>query len=146
MPPRYPPRREPRALAVIRSQDGFHYACADPWETRSAGSVVCRGRALGPMLARLVRREKPTVVVARGTGLREPLQRACYRYATTFADRPLPALPLQIAREMYPELSVRAPAPPLEAVAALAIAAVLYAKNLPRHYAPRRKHSPKHAA
>jgi hypothetical protein len=145
MPPRYPPRREPRVLAIIRSNVGFQYATADPWELRAAGSATCQDRALGPTVARLVRREKPTLLVARGAGLREAGQRACRRYGPTYATAPIPALPPPIAQDMYPELPMRAPTPSLEKVATLAIAAVLYTKNSTRHYAPRRKRSTEHA-
>jgi hypothetical protein len=95
-------------------------------------------------MARLVRREKPTLVLARGDSIHGPMQRACRRNDVTVVRDVLPTLPPPIARDLYPELPMRAPTPALEFVATLAISAVLYAKNSPRHYAPRRKHSAEH--
>lgn len=146
MPLRFPPRREPRVLALVRVDRGFHYATADPWELRGTGSVDCEARALAPSIARLVRREKPTIAVTRSPALREPMRRACRRYGIAVGAVRHPGVPLPIARDLYPELPLRAPTPSLEVAGALAIAAVLYAKNTHRHYAPRRKRSPEHAA
>jgi hypothetical protein len=146
MSPRLPPRREPRALTLIRSPSGFHYATADPWELRSAGSITCRDRALAASVARIVRREKPTVLVARGDGLAGPAKRAARRHGLAVVGADLPTLRRDVAQEMYPELPLRAPSRELERAAILAIAAVLYADTPPRRYAPTRNRPPEHAS
>ena len=145
MPLRYPPRREPRVLALSRAADGLHYATADPWEVRAVGSIPCRDLALAALVARLIRREKPTLVVARERELRGPVERVCRRLGVASSGGRAPVLPPPIARDLYPELPMRAPTPSFERIATTAIAAVLYAKTRPRHYAPRRQRSAEHA-
>lgn len=145
MPLRFPPRREPRVLGLIRSRDGFHYATADPWELRSAGTVACRDRALSACLAKTVRREKPTAVAAKGD-LRSAAARAARLRGAALIETDLPKLRRDVARQMYPELPMRAPSRDLEKVATLAIAAVLYAETSSRRYAPTRHRPPKHTA
>jgi hypothetical protein len=147
MSPRLPPRREPRVLAVSRSPTGLRFAVADPWELRVANAIDCREASLGPALLRIARREKPTLLVV-GDGPHDAaLQRAAARVALwariSILTQALPALPLVIAQDMYPELPLRAPSPELARIAALAMSAVLYAEcPVPsRHYAPR--HSPR---
>jgi hypothetical protein len=147
MSPRLPPRREPRVLAVSRSPTGLRFAVADPWELRTAGAIDCRDASLGPALLRIVRREKPTLLVL-GDGpsnalLRRPAARVALWARIALVTQGLPLLPLPIAQDMYAELPLRAPSPDLARVASLAISAVLYAERpVPsRHYAPR--HSPR---
>lgn len=132
-------------LALTRTADGLHYAAADPWEIRSVGSVGCRARALAAAVARLVRREKPTLVAARERELRGPVERVCRRLGVATTGGRVPVLPPPIARDLYPELPMRAPTPSFERIATMAIAAVLYAKTRSRHYAPRRQRSAEHA-
>ena len=146
MPLRFPPRREPRVLALVRSRDGFHYATADPWELRCAGLVACHGRALSASVARLVRREKPTLLVTGSPSLRVPVRRAARQHGIGVAVGDLPKLRRDVARQMYPELPMRAPTRDLDRVATLAISAVLYAETPPRRYAPTRHRPPEHAA
>lgn len=143
---RLPPRREPRALALIRHQAGLSYAAADPWELRSVGSVRCHALTLGPAVARVIRREKPTLVVTRDRELRGPAARAAKRLGITATDAGLPNLPSAIAEDLFPELRMRAPTPSLSRAAVLAIAAVLYADSPSRRYAPRRHRPPKYPA
>jgi len=145
MPLRLPPRREPRALALVRSQAGFSYAVADPWELRSAGSILCRDLTLGPAVARVIRREKPTLVVTHDRELKGPAERAAKRLGITATDAGLPNLPLVIATDLFPELRMRAPTPSLSKAGVLAIAAVLYAESPSRNYAPRRHRPSEHS-
>ena len=144
MPLRLPPRREPRVLALVRTQVGFSYAVADPWELRSVGSVGCRALILGPAVLRVIRREKPTLVVARDRELRGPAARAAKRLGITATDAGLQNLPPAVAAEMFPELPMRAVTPSRSRAGVLAIAAVLYADSSPRKYAPRRHRPPEH--
>jgi hypothetical protein len=145
MSTRLPPRREPRVLALVRSRKGFHYATADPWEVRSAGTIVCHDRALSPAVLRIALREKPTLLVTRSPGLRAPAHRAGRHLRVATSDGHLPIPPLSVAQDLYPEFPMRAPTPALQEVGTLAIAAVLYARNPSRHYAPRRDRPPEHA-
>ena len=144
MPLRLPPRREPRVLALVRVQAGFSYAVADPWELRSVGSIRCRALTLGPAVARVIRREKPTLVVTRDRELRDPAQRAAQRLGIPSTAAGLPNLPLTVAVDIFPELQMRAPTASLSRAAVLAIAAVLYADSPSRKYAPRRHRPPEH--
>jgi hypothetical protein len=144
MPLRLPPRREPRVLALIRTQVGFSYAVADPWELRSIGCVDCRALILGPAVLRLVRREKPTLIVTRDRVLRGPAARSAKRVGIAATAAALPNLPPAVAAEIFPELPMRAVTPSRSRAGVLAIAAVLYADSLPRKYAPRRHRPPEH--
>ena len=146
MPTRLPPRREPRVLALVRSRKGFHYATADPWELRGAASVTCHDRALTPAVARLARREKPTLLVTKSSSLGMPVKRIGKRMAIAVGSDHLPIPLPSVAEDLYPELRMRAPTPALAHVATLAIAAVLYAQAPSRKYAPRRNRPTDHTA
>jgi hypothetical protein len=143
---RLPPRREPRVLALVRRAAGFSYAVADPWELRSVGSVRCLALTLGPAVLRVVRREKPTLVVTRDRDLKSPAVRAAKRIGVTSTDAGLPNLPRAIAEDLFPELRLRALTPSLSKAGTLAIAAVLYADSSSRKYAPRYRRPPEHPA
>jgi hypothetical protein len=146
MPTRLPPRREPRALALIRAPTGLTYAVADPWELRAAGSLTCRARALSAAVARVIRREKPTLLVAQGDPVSSATRSAARRLKVPLVDGNLPRLPPAIARDLYPEIRLRAPSRSLRRAAVLAIAAVLYAETPSRKYAPRCSRTPLHPA
>jgi hypothetical protein len=145
MPLRLPPRREPRVLAFVRFPAGFSYAVADPWELRAVGSIRCRALTLGPTVLRVIRREKPTLVVTRDRDLKGPAERSAKRLGIPATDAGLPNLPLAVAAEMFPELRMRAVTPSLSRAGVLAIAAVLYADSPTRKYAPRRQRPPEHS-
>jgi hypothetical protein len=139
--PTRPPRREPRVLAVCRARGGLQYAVADPWELRSAGSFPATTRAEALHLRRLVRREKPTVIVSGGAQLRALVCRIARRAGLGVLAK-MPALPAETtARELFPELPLFAPTAALRRTALLAIAAALEAPIVPRHYATSRRHS-----
>jgi hypothetical protein len=146
MSTRLPPRREPRVLALVRSRKGFHYATADPWEIRATGSISCHEQALTPAVARLARREKPTLLVSGSPSLRGPVRRAGKHLALAVGKDHLPIPPAFVAEDLYPELRMRAPTAALVRVATLAIAAVLYAQAPSRRYAPRRNDTVQHTA
>lgn len=146
MSPRFPPRREPRILALARSFNGVHYAVADPWELRSSGTLRYRRRSRRAALVRLVRREKPTALATRDDTLRPALLRVSSVAHIDMVRQSVPTIPPTVAVELYPELPLRAPTPALASVARLAIAAVLHADTHPRRYAPRRNPSPERSA
>lgn len=121
------------------------FAVADPWELRSSGSVAWRPRSRRAALARLVRREKPTVIAA-SRHLATLIARSARGVPVVRADKP--PLPPDVARDLYPELPVFAPTSALARVATLAIATTLRADLPIRPYAPRRNDPvlrPRHA-
>jgi hypothetical protein len=129
---RYPPRREPRVLMVVPNAKRLLWAVADPWEMRGAGRLCCTFRAQASAIMRLVRRERPTVVVAPRRGFKR----------LRFADLGVPLLPASfpiapdpIARELFPEIAVHATTRALRKVAAQAISAVLHGHFPSRKYA-----------
>jgi hypothetical protein len=146
MSPRLPPRREPRVLAFRSSSYGFHYACADPWELRAVRSIRCRALSLGPAILRVIRREKPTLCVTKDPALKGIVDRAARRAGIPSGEPGRPTLPTAIARDLSPDLSLRAPTHALSAVAAVALSSVLYAETPIRHYAACRKRPTKHTA
>lgn len=142
MPIRLPPRHEPRVLAIARGTRGLVFASADPWEVRSTGEVRLRSTAGIHALRRLIRREKPTVLVARDAELTARLRRAAGRHGPGIVLHP-PRLPhASIVRDLYPELPLYAPTRSLELVTRLAIAAALYSSIPIRRYAIRRHRTP----
>lgn len=143
MPTLYPPRREPRALAISVLPAVIAYAVVDPWEIRASGAVSCRPRSRLAAILRLLRREKPTMIVTVGQALSPVLGRAARTADVPVAQARPPPLPVPVARELYPELATLV-APKLHPLAALAIAAVLHAPHLPRSYAlpPHRRQAP----
>jgi len=138
MPIRTPPRREPRVLAVTGSKHGLNFAVVDPWEVRAAGIVQCTGTTRVDILAKLMRREKPTALV--GTrSLRTSLLEASRPNKLGVVTQDFPRLPLAVAAELYPELPMMAPGRAAQRVVVRAIAAVLHANIPTRNYEPRRK-------
>lgn len=135
MPTFRPPRREPRLLAVAITRAGIAFAVADPWEVRSAGTVASTARARRLVLVRLVRREKPTAIVAEGRAIRRLAAAVGRELGLAVVPPPLPTLPIRTARDLYPELPIHAPTSALERLAVLAIAAVLNAEPTSRLYA-----------
>jgi hypothetical protein len=131
-------------LALVRSRKGFHYATADPWELRGTAAIACHDRALTPAVARLARREKPTLLVTESPSLRVPVKRVGKRMGIAVESDRLPIPSSSVAVDLYPELRMRAATPVLAQVATLAIAAVLYAQAPSRKYAPRRNRPPEH--
>jgi len=138
---RYPPRREPRVLAIDSTRSGLGFAAVDPWVVRSAGHLTCRPRSRVAALSRLVRREKPTALVTVDPSLRRTLRRVGRAQGVPVLTDPLPRLPRSIASELYPELPLLAPGH-FGQLAATAISAVLHASIPPRKYVPRRHHTP----
>src|SRR5260370_31268461 len=96
-PPRLPPRREPRALAVQRSSSGLVYAVADPWELRIASDVTCRARTRNGAIARLAKREKATLLVTEDPKLQSLLERAARQLGIGVVRESLPSVPPAIA-------------------------------------------------
>lgn len=138
MPTRLPPRREPRVLAVAKRPPSLLWAVADPWELRGSGTLDCTKRSETLALRRLIRREKPTVIVAANDGLEDTVRRASRGSRVPFVRATTDLPPTRIAADLYPELPLFAPMRPLSRTARVAIATVLHSFPPPRPYAPRR--------
>lgn len=134
MPIRYPPRREPRILAVARSPNGLAFAIADPWVIRGSGHADCSRRSEASAVRRIIRREKPTAVVSTDIDLLPAVQRAAETTSIPWLRSQVPKVPVVIASELYPELPLLAPGD-LGPLAALAISYVLHSTIPPRSYA-----------
>ena len=124
-------------LAVASAERGIAWAVADPWEVRGGGSCRCRERSRLHALLRVVRREKPTAIVARDRRLRAVIAKTASLAKLPVIATVLPELAEAIARDLYPELRVRAPTKLLVHLALLAIRAVLHADIPSRSYAQR---------
>lgn len=136
---RHPPRKEPRVLALVPERGRLFFAAVDPWEIRSTGELRPRSGAQVLALRRLIRREKPTILVTDSKRLREALTRAAKVVGVPVLTGPIAHVSAS-GRDLYPELPLYAPTPPLERVALLAIAALLHLPHVPtRPYAPRRR-------
>ena len=83
-------------------------------------------RSIRAALRRLIRREKPTALVASDPGLREKLVRAARRDGPGVVLHAPAMPPAASPRELYPELPLFAPRAAWERVARLAIAVVLH--------------------
>ncbi len=138
---RYPPRREPRVLAIGQARTGLAFATADPWVVRSAGHIDCGPRSRLSALVRLIRREKPTALIPANASLRRTLRRVGRAQGIPVLTEPLPHLPRAVASELYPELPLMAPGH-LSHLASIAVSAILSARVPPRTYVPRRHHTP----
>lgn len=132
-----PSRREPRAVAVDLHPQGVAFAVCSPWEIGSVAVQRCLARNRALALRRIVRREKPTILVTRAARLVELVERIARELGLPVAPADLPPLPPAIARDLFPEVPMLAPTRALESVARSAIAAVLHADYSPRLYAPR---------
>ncbi len=140
MPYRFPPRREPRILAVAVVVRGLAFVVVDPWVIRGSGRIHCREPSRTAALLRLVRREKPTAVVAAGPALARAAERIARECGIAAVRRPDEEIPVDIAQELFPELPLFAPGD-LSPLAALAISAVLHVTPHPRRYAHSRHHA-----
>lgn len=137
MTTRYPPRREPRVLALIPAPYVTRWAVADPWEIRGAGCTRSFNLPRATLLARLVRREHPTVIVVPRASI--PRFRAAARMlGVAIVPASFPKLPARIAADLYPEFWLHAPSRPLRQAVLQAASAVLHGQFPPRHYATSR--------
>lgn len=135
----YPPRREPRVLAVLPARRGLAFAVVDPWEIRAAGIERCGPESIAYAIVRLVRREKAVAIACGRKSLLPAVKRAAAVTRIGFVAEPPPTLPVGIAADLYPELAVHAPTKRLKNAAAVAIAAVLHSNIPSRKYAACRK-------
>lgn len=140
MPFRYPPRKEPRVLAVGKIRNGLAFTVIDPWVIRGSGRMHCREPSHRAAILRLVRREKPTMVVTSDADLVEPSQVVAKTCGITIVTKRPPHIPIAIATDLYPDLPLFAPGR-LSRLAALGISAVLNLSPSPRTYAHSR-HNP----
>jgi hypothetical protein len=139
MPTRFPPRREPRVLAVARTDTRLFWAVVDPYELRGTGELECSERAESRMLRRLIRREKPTVITTADGRLAEKAERIARGSLVPFVAPPAAHRPRRVDAELYRELPLFAPRRGLARVAALAIATVLQSPIPRRPYAKSRR-------
>jgi hypothetical protein len=134
MPIRYPPRREPRVLAVAVIPTGLAFAVVDPWIVRSTGRTRCRRHTRRAAILRLVRREKPTAITTADAALIEHITKIAKHCGIAVIKKRVPKMPVAIASDLYPELPLFAPGK-LGRLAALAISAVLHVTPQSRLYA-----------
>jgi hypothetical protein len=132
-----PPRREPRALALVQTAHGIAFAVVDPWELRSCGVERCGPLARQLAIRRIIRREKPTVVTANTPPLIRlaGLATEHLRVPVVVPDLPLP--PSDIARDLVRGMAYQAPTRVLQKVVGLALATVLHSQETHRTHAPR---------
>ena len=134
---RYPPRREPRVLAIAPDSRRLLWAVADPWEIRGAGRLRCSYRAQASAIIRLARRERPTVIVAPRRSFNR-LSFALGDIGVPFLPASFPIAPEPIAAELFPEIALHATTRALRKVAVEAISAVLHGQFPSRNYAASR--------
>ncbi len=130
-----PPRREPRVLALSLSRHTLLWAVTDPFEIRSAGSTFVRKRTVADTVHRLVKREKPTVIVATTRELADALAVVAEELGLAIVTGAYPRLPVAVATDLYPELPLHCPTPRLARLATYALSMILHAPEHPRRYA-----------
>ena len=131
---RYPPRREPRVLAIAPDSHRLLWAVADPWEIRGAGRVRCSAGAQPSAIIRLARRERPTVIVA-SRRIFKRLRFALGDIGVPFLPASFRIAPEPIAADMFPEIGIHAPTRALRKVAVQAISGALHGQFPSRNYA-----------
>lgn len=146
MPIRRAPRREPRCLALVPTKDGLAFAAIDPWEVRSVGELRRRSGSQVLALRRLIRREKPSLLVPGTRELAEALTRAARIIGVPVLRAPPAPVTRAWARALFPELRLFAPTRALERAALVAVAAVLQSPLTPRTYAACRRRTLPHPA
>lgn len=124
---------------------GLAWAVVDPWEIRGSG-ILAKSRSTIHAVRRLVSREKPTAIATNSAPLARLLRNRGSRSEPALIQPPIPALPLSIARDLYPEFAFYAPTRPLQRVTALAISAALHSPVTTRRYAHKRCRPSLHAA
>lgn len=137
--PNRPPRREPRVLAVEAVGTRLSFAVADPWEIRSAGTTGITLPALRLAVQRLVARERPTVLYARGRRLKRLLRALAGRWRLPLIGREPVFVGARRATELYPELPLFAPTAPQSRLALAAVSLALAPNNPSRSYASHRR-------
>ncbi|MFI5297584.1 MAG: hypothetical protein ACHREM_05750 [Polyangiales bacterium] len=130
-----PPRREPRVLALARSRGQLLWVVVDPYEVRAAGDVAVSAASVANTVCRLVRREKPTLVATPRLALALDIRRLVEARGLPLVSGRIPALPVDVATELFPELPLHCPSPRLARLAAYSIATTLHAPHQPRRYA-----------
>lgn len=128
-------RREPRVLALALARHSLLCVVADPFEIRSAGSTPIRRRTLAEVVRRLVKREKPTVLVAQTPELTGFVAPVAEELGLGIATGTYPRLPVSVATDLYPELPFHCPTPRLARLATFALSMLLHAPDHPRKYA-----------
>lgn len=130
-----PPRREPRVLALSLSRHTLLWTVTDPFEIRSAGSTFVRKRTLADTARRLVKREKPTVIVVTTEELADAISLVAEELGLAIVTGKYPRLPVVVATDLYPELPLHCPTPRLARLATFALSMILHAPDHPRQYA-----------
>lgn len=126
-------------LAVELRRARLAFVVVDPWEVRSTGTLVAP-RSLVASLRRVVRREKPTVIVASST-VATVAMKGVAGSGIAVAPPPRRCIPRMVAAELYPELAWYAPTPELARVARMAITHILRSPKTYRRYV-HRSHRP----
>lgn len=134
---RYPPRREPRVLAIAPDSHRLLWVVADPWEIRGAGRPRCSIRAQPSAVLRLARRERPTVIVAAHRNFKR-LRHVLADLGVPFLPISFPIAPDPIVAELFPEIALHATTRALRKVAVAAVSAVLHGQFPSRNYATSR--------
>lgn len=134
-----PPRREPRALALVRVERGIAFAVCDPWELRSCGIQLCHASSRGLAIRRLIRREKPTVVVCRAPELLRAAGHVTRRIGIPVIRGRIEIPPLECAKDLLRHMAYQAPTPVLQEAVRLALATALSPDETHRTYAPRNR-------
>ncbi len=146
MPTLRPPRREPRVLALSAFAGGIRWAVADPWEVRGAGTVHASRITRSLAIRKLIRREKPTMLVSVSKSLAPLVARLGRELGLPGVVDSPPRLEPSIAGELYPELPMRAPTPRLAEIATAAVSVVLHADVSKREYENCRRRKIRRAA
>lgn len=137
--PNRPPRREPRVLAVEAVGGRLSFAVADPWEIRSAGTSRVGLPALRLAVQRLLARERPTVLYARGRRLKRLLRALAGRWRVPLIGREPVFVGARSVTALYPELPLFAPTSRQSRLALAAVSLALSPDNPPRTYASHRR-------
>lgn len=134
-----PPRREPRALALLTAPHGIAFAVCDPSDLRSVGIQFCRSSSHELAVLRLIRREKPTVIASPSAKLRRAAKAAASSLTIPVVRGPGELPPTDAVRDQLRQFDLQAPTPVLRRAACLAFATALTILETHRTYAPRNR-------
>jgi hypothetical protein len=135
---RHVPRREPRVLALHITASSLAFVVLDLVEMRSSGDDTATARSLRLALRRLIRRERPTAVVASGRGAERHL-RAVVGDRVPVLVPPRKPLPFAVVRDVYREAVAFAPSVRLRRLASVATTTLARSTFPSRRYAKARR-------
>jgi hypothetical protein len=131
------PRREPRVLALNITGARLAFVVSDLLEMRSSGDDAATARSLRLTLRRLIRRERPTAIVASGSGARH--LRAVTGGLIPVVAPPRNPLPFSVVGDVYPEAFAFAPTLRLRRLASYAVTTLARSTFPSRRYAKSRR-------